>query len=297
MDVYKLRPEDVGFQCIDQGTFQAQTLRKEPWYQKNLEGKEVHYAVCPACNNPIQIIGLYLLPSDAKKPYGRHIGQSVAGLAKLDPEERDNCPYFKPRSRTKSDRRKTLTPLSRKILETLINQFDRVVSLLQKDTGINFSPNMLRKMLETYRAERGYLYTGATILNVPWIFAYMSDSQSIVGQYVRKGKDPDMIAAIKTKAKNATINDDGQICRSTKAFPSLDVCFIEHRESKDGDSRALQESMLMVVSTDPKHWVYEKVIPFDHQAFQRLVQTPDEKARRRMDLVEMAREVLGDLLP
>jgi hypothetical protein len=195
--------------------------------------------------------------------------------------------------------------VSRKILETLINQFDRVVYLLQKETGINFSSNMLRKMLETYRAERGYLYTGATILNVPWIFAYMSDSQSIVGQYVQKDADPDMIVAIQTKAKNVTINDKGQICGSTKTFLSLDVCFIEHRESKDGDSGALkdgdsgalQESMLMVVSTDSNHRVYEKVIHFDHQSFQRLVQTPDEKTHRRMDLVEMAKEVLGDLLP
>ncbi|MFA7524188.1 MAG: hypothetical protein WCY91_02240, partial [Acidithiobacillus sp.] len=39
-----------------------------------------------------------------------------------------------------------------------------------------------------------------------------------------------------------------------------------------------------------------QVIPFDHQEFQRLVQIHGEKARRQMDLVEMAKEVLGDLL-
>jgi len=86
--------------------------------------------------------------------------------------------------------------------------------------------------------------------------------------------------------------------RFCRVFPQpLNVCFIHHRESKDRDDGALKEAMKMVVSTDPDHWVYQKVIPFDHQEFQRLVQIPDKKAHRRMDLVEMAKAVLGDLLP
>jgi len=193
------------------------------------------------------------------------------------------------------DNRAVLDPVPRKILETLIDQFDHVVCLLQKETGIQFSPGLLYQMLETYRSAEGYLYYGATLQNVPWIFAYMSNSKSIVGQYLRG--DSDLIAAIREHDSAAWVDEDGQIVSRSTEVPSLDVCFIAHRKCIDGDSGALQESMLMVVSTDPKHWVYQKVIPFDYQAFQRLVQTPDEKAHRRMDLVKMAREVLGDLLP
>ena len=296
MDVYKLRPEDAGSQHIDREVFEAQTLRDKPWYRQNGKGEDVQYAVCPACDNPIQIIGLYRLPPRVNNPFGRHTGQSVSDLAELDPEERDNCPYFKPRPREKSARRSSLTPVSKKILGTLIEQFDRVVYLLRKQTDIQFSRNLLRKMLETYRAEKGYLYTGATLLNVPWIFAYMSDSQSIVGQYLREDSDPDLILAIQDLAPTAMISDDRQIRPKAKGFLSLGICFIHHRESKDRDDGGLMESMKMVVSTDPDHWVYQKVIPFDHQEFQRLIQIPDEKARRQMDLVGMAREALGDLL-
>ena len=91
-------------------------------------------------------------------------------------------------------------------------------------------------------------------------------------------------------------SDDRQIRPKAKGFLSLGICFSHHRESKDRDDGGLMESMKMVVSTDPDHWVYQKVIPFDHQEFQRLIQIPDEKARRQMDLVGMAREALGDLL-
>jgi hypothetical protein len=191
--------------------------------------------------------------------------------------------------------RVVLDPVPRKILETLIGQFDRVTFLLQKETGIQFSSELLKQMLETYRSADGYLYYGATLQNVPWIFAYMSNSKSIVGQYLRG--DSDLIAAIREHDSAAWVDEDGQIVSRSTEVPSLDVCYIAHRKCMDGDSGALEESMLMVVSTDPEHWVYQKVIPFDYQAFQRLVQPPDEKARRRMDLVEMAREVLGDLLP
>jgi len=68
-------------------------------------------------------------------------------------------------------RKAVLDPVPRKILETLIDQFDHVVYLLQKETGIQFSPELLKQMLETYRSARGYLYYGATLQNVPWIFA------------------------------------------------------------------------------------------------------------------------------
>lgn len=295
MDIYKLWPKDTGSQHIGRELFENQTLRKSPWYRKNGKGEDVQYAICPACDNPIQIIGLYRLPPRVNNPFGRHTGQSVPDLAELDPEERDNCPYFKPRPREKSARRKVLGPVPRKILETLIEQFDRVVYLLRKQTGINFSANLLRKMLETYRAEKGYLYTGATLLNVPWIFIYMSDSHSIAGQYLRR--DSELIEAIREHGSPAWVNDKGQTVSRNKEFLSLDVCFIHHRESKDRDDGGLVESMKMVVSTDSDHRVYQKVIRFDYQEFQRLIQIPDEKAHRQMDLVEMAQDLLKDLLP
>jgi len=55
--------------------------------------------------------------------------------------------------------RVVLDPVPRKILETLIGQFDRVAFLLQKETDIQFSPGLLYQMLETYLSpgQVGYL--------------------------------------------------------------------------------------------------------------------------------------------
>lgn len=35
------------------------THKKEPYFQVDTKGKEKHYAICPECGNPIQIINLF----------------------------------------------------------------------------------------------------------------------------------------------------------------------------------------------------------------------------------------------
>lgn len=91
-------------------------MRRAPWYRSSGDGTSSQFAVCPACDNPIQIIGLYRLPKGVSRPYGKHATKSVPGLATLNPETRDACPYFKPRPFKKTDRRPKLDDHARKIL-------------------------------------------------------------------------------------------------------------------------------------------------------------------------------------
>ncbi len=301
MNVYKTRPEEILYKIISRENFEEDTLRKYPWYQTNDRGKEVHFAVCPACDNPIQIIGLYRLPRNLERPYGKHLWRSIPQLAEDNPEARENCPYFKPRQHRKTDRRTSIKGTPLKILRLLIIQFDRVCYLLGKHTGIVFSRNLLRKMLQTYRSEEGYLYTGATLMNVPWIFAYMADSQSLFGQ--RVGGNHELVEAIRRHVPAADIDGDGRVV--PRAFPdgekryfSLNVCFIHHRQRRNGMDGALVETMKMIVSTEADGKVREihrETLTFDHQHFRNLINLPDGKGRRRLELVELAREVLGDL--
>ncbi|GAB1255377.1 hypothetical protein Defa_28640 [Desulfovibrio sp. TH_2024_36128] len=58
MHVYKLKTGLQPIKLIEKEQFERDTGKQSPWYQKN--GDEmVQYAVCPACDNPIQIIALY----------------------------------------------------------------------------------------------------------------------------------------------------------------------------------------------------------------------------------------------
>ena len=184
MDVYKLRIEDTESKIIDKEGFEAETFRRVPWYQPGSAGKLAQFAVCPACDNPVQLVGLYELPPNVKNPFGKHATKSIRGIAPFDSEARNDCPYFKPRQHKKTERKTRFDGVPRKILKLLIEQFDRVVYILEKETQLVLSENALRGMLQRYKGERGYLYTGATLRNVPWIFAYMSDATRLFGQKV-----------------------------------------------------------------------------------------------------------------
>lgn len=74
MDVYKLKPEETHERTIEKERFEEETYRQEPWFSTSGDGKDIHFAVCPAYDNPVQIIGLYELPPNITRPYGRHLG-------------------------------------------------------------------------------------------------------------------------------------------------------------------------------------------------------------------------------
>lgn len=127
------------------------------------------FAVCPACDNPIQIIGM--LERDA--PYGKHFFPTAGAVAvplkgRVDKEEYEWCPYAsKNKHLTRDDRRVAGSELAVLIKQTLIEQFDRVIYLLEKGTGMRISFATAKQMLEEYRAaeagateQHGRIYHG-----------------------------------------------------------------------------------------------------------------------------------------
>lgn len=301
MDVYKLRVEDVGGKPIIKDVFESETRRREPWYKLSGEANEAYFAVCPACDNPIQLIGLYKLPPNHTKPHGRHLRQGIPGLAPNDPEARENCPYFAPRQHEPTARKAHFDGVPRKIVLLLIEQFDRVVYVLEKQTGLSFSKAMLEKMLARYKGCRGFMYTGATLRNVPWIFAYMSDATDLFGQRVTGN---DALSGQLRLVSGADINSDGRLVPAVSAvgkkqFLDVKVSFIHHRMKKESEEGGIVESMKMVVSElqgrKPRD-VHNQVITFEHDFFERLIQLPEGKGIRRLDRVELARNALKDLL-
>lgn len=92
MDVYKVRIEDTESKIIDKEGFEAETFRRDPWYQPGSAGKLAQFAVCPACDNPVQLVGLYELPPNVKNPFGKHATKSIRGIAPFDSEARMRIP-------------------------------------------------------------------------------------------------------------------------------------------------------------------------------------------------------------
>lgn len=302
MDVYKLRIEHTGSKKIDRDTFEEETRCREPWYQDSTGNKRSQFAVCPACDNPIQLVGLYEIPKNLDRPYGKHTTTGIHGIGPSDLEARECCPYFKPRQHDKSARKEGFEGTPRKILMLLIEQFDRVAYIIEKQTNVVLSAAALRGMLERYKGERGYMYTGATLRNVPWIFAYMSDATDLFGQKVVTNEA--LAKAISDRAPGAVIDENGRLAAKEltgmkKSFVDLKMSFICHRFYRDNEAGALQESMDLVVSRSYNRElvdIHKEKIDFDHNWFEHLIQLPADHQNRRLDRVALARKVLGGLL-
>ena len=91
---------------IEKEAFERATFQKKPYYNFNASGQQVQFAVCPHCDNPIEIIGLYKKIRNTPNPYGKHYPSSIPNLATYNQQAYEYCPFAK--------KQLPITPKSRK---------------------------------------------------------------------------------------------------------------------------------------------------------------------------------------
>ena len=286
MNIYKLKPSDTKFNMLSREGFEM-TTKKIPPYYKKLDNNELHFAVCPACNNPVQIIGLNKKLQHTDRPYAKHYHKSIQGLADFDKEAFESCSLAHPRNDlSKNSRKPACTERERQILTSLQENFDQVAYLFQIYTGIVMSPKLAEEMLEWYVSEQGHLYRGASLINAPWIFAYLSQGKKMWGRII---KDPELQKVLCKNAPSGQINDDEQF--TYKGAAKIFFWFAKHKQIKSSDN-TFKETMQFFVTCDKKE-IFKKTITLDYELFQRLVNTPDEKRRYKEKFTELAQKYLG----
>lgn len=161
------------------------------------------------------------------------------------------------------------------------------------------SLDLARKMLEAYLAWEGFLYMGATLRNIPWIFAYMTKSHSLYGRILHK--DCLLQKAITAKMPSVEFNEKNQLMARNGEFVALQFTFIHHHT--ENTEAGLEESYYLYVTIPTGRYpipkedvVLKERIVFNPELFQNLINTPSEKANRNQKLLDMAREVLAGYL-
>ncbi|WP_421212091.1 hypothetical protein [Aeromonas enteropelogenes] len=285
MDVFKLSSDDLREFSITRENVELHTQRKSPWFIQE-DGEIRHFAVCPACDNTIQLIRLY---DDQHSPYGKHyLTKRRPGLGRYSPEEYDSCPYADKNRNQRPDReaRRQESELTNKIKSTLIEQFDRVIYLLEKQLSMRISKGLATEMLRDFIAARGWQYGAATTQNIPWIFAYFMLSKTMFG---REWGAPALQQAISNHYPNAVW--DNNVLKSREGYLSPRFCFLyHHRRVVD---HHLKETMTFSVSTDQQQVIFEQQIPIEGSQFAYLLAIPEGKCHRQWHWVELAREVFN----
>ena len=293
MNIFKLSIGSRFHRFLSVNNYEADTKKRFPYYQIGTDGKMRHFAICPGCNNPIQIIGVEGRPDNMPHPYGKHYASSVVSLAPYSQEDFDGCPLAAKNSIApdKTAKKTPASSLPAEILSVLRKDFDRVALVIQKAIGIKITVNLAERMLINYLAEEGFRYKHASLVNIPWIFAYMSDSQSLFGRVVQ---DENLRTAITDSVPNAVFTNNNQLSvaqssTGKKEFLDINFCLMHHAIAPV--NREIQESLKLVVSYKDKD-IFEKKIIFDYEQFQSLLAIPDGKGFRNSDLLDLAAKTI-----
>lgn len=293
MDVFKLNVNSTKCYEINIDNLEIHTQRNPPWlYLK--DGHESWFAVCPGCNNPIQIIGLF---SKSINPYGRHfipqnINYHINGNANVYSMEL--CPYYSGRKDpSNSTPRASEDPLSQAILSILVEQFDRIIYFIEKMIGFKVSLKLATEMLQSYKTSQGWCSRNATLENIPLVLLNMSPGRTILGRkFINDDLVNDIESALKSHNIHANFNDKNQIMNTSSKYIGLNYCFIVHKQQLV--NHILTESIVFsitdVTNQTPKE-IYTKAILFDNEYFRNLINSSNN-FYRNPQLIDLAKLIL-----
>lgn len=255
-----------------------------------------HYAVCPACDNPVQIVGLIETKASSPRPYAKHYHEPIISqgkeLGRFSKGQYQWCPYSRKSKKqlTKADK-VPMSELALEIIDHIRTHYDRIIYFIESMLGIGISKDQAERILQDYIAEEGYLYAGSTLINIPWMIAYMARAQSLLDTRLRE-PDGELGSALSAKVTEAHLNQNRFLKRKPgQPYIILTHCLLEHRRSCP--EHTLKESLTWIVTLE-KHFidtvVFEKCFDFDYAGYQRLL---NYKGWHKNDhLLEIARKLL-----
>ncbi|HIE1059999.1 TPA: hypothetical protein ACXJQO_001465 [Serratia marcescens] len=300
MNVYKVELKSQAYYPIDITDYEKRTARRPPWYKTSDNGTPQYFAICPACNNPVQIIGFYKKLANTANPYGKHFGRPIPGVGIYDRDAYEWCPYSKKNTADQAERPKREKGyLVEQILSLLINHFDKVAYFISKDSGVSINERIARNMLLKFRDEEGWLYARATLMNAPWAFLYMTDNQDIM---YTKILDKSLAATLCERyPEDLVINEWGQLIKHPDCKDYVHVGMYQTKHAHQVLDNELTESMECVFTfkkgSERTHEICRKKITFDYRYFANIINFAKwEVTERNQKLLTLAKDILGPRL-
>lgn len=290
MDVFKTKAGTTDHIPITEENYERETRKEPPFVQESDSGKERYFAICPECDNPIQLVALYKQDS-VVDPYGRHHKGAITGLADYDEEEYLNCPYSNPDWSSKTMRRAPGSKKGAFLRRMMREQFDRVVYIWNATIPIRMSKKLAEEQLRLWRANEGWRNYDASYGNLSYNLMLAHKAISIVFRWVRKDSALcEALSALPDIFLDATPDPEYlQIKPVQGRFVRLSALLGAHRPKTDGTDR--EETFTLFVCKD-EAIVYEEAIEVQQDFLQRLIDAGNEDKRDRA-LLEIADEVLG----
>lgn len=205
-------------------------------YSEPTKNGRRYFAVCPACDNPTQIIGLYTKSDNVKLPYAKHYNRD-SKVAKHNEQAYQFCPFASHSYAVdKKSRKKNFGDFEKNIYVLLRENFDLAVYIAKKASGIYFTRNQLKRMASEYYMAEGYMYYHATNYNIPWMLLYFMDtSRNLSCNNLIINKGSELCDFLKTQENVSFESLDDEKTKVKVTSGELSIGFPKHQISEEGE--------------------------------------------------------------
>lgn len=294
--------------------FEKQTAHSGRFNTISGDGEKRYHAICPFCDNPIVIYGLYSRNKVSDKPYGSHYPDDVNGFA-YNPLTKEHCPAYTGRKTTKkTDRYKDIQPLNREIYNSMRENFSSVVFILSQVLGMKIGYELAQTLLTDYVASDGHMYFDAGIYNTPWMLLYMAHTTVPLYKRMITEESPlyDFLS-VHDKVNLVSLSDANgeptKYFQIDKAGKYLDLRFDFALHDRKEVKGKLEETITLRVIT--RDWnrilthgkdgkpvygdkvVYEVVLPINEKRYPNLINSSKKITDARLD--EIAKRTMPQL--
>lgn len=235
---------------LTEDRYNRETHREYPYVRSGSDGKPRHFALCPECQNPIQLVNRSVSSTESTTLYAKHIKISLSDLAEYEQVAYDDCQLANPHRLDAKTRRKP-GKKTNKIKDIFSKYIDLIVNYAESMTGIKFSDSIIEQMIKDFCKSKGYEYRAVSENNIPLSFVYMTEAKSLYGCNVNSEIAEKVNAASKTfEAVKFKSGNRYYTKRKSGTVPSeLKFFFSGHTTPKDEEGSS-EYAWLYIVETN-----------------------------------------------
>lgn len=289
MNVFKTKDSKSQFIPINEENFKRATQEEEP-YCVSAGKKRSYRAICPICDNPISIVGLYKREDSTKKPYGRHHKGTIPDLAVYDEERYLGCPFSDPNF-TQDRKRNPSSETTHKLYKLMYDQFDRVIYIWNKTMPIWLSDAFALEQLALWVANKEWLNYAVTYFNLSYMLNYTGASIPLLCRLVKE--DSELAACLSERAELRLIPSHRKgylkVVKSGDDWVQLKFHLRKHQYKVVDES--LQETVELYVALNGKV-IYTEVVSVDHEFADSLFNKSGNSTYRNQRLLDEAHRIM-----
>lgn len=289
MNVFKTKDSKSKFIPINERSFEAATHQKPPYCIVTGEKRSYH-ALCPICENPITIVGLYRKEDSGRKPYGKHHKGTIPKLAVYDEEAYLNCPFSHPTLKHHGKRNPT-SKTSHELYRLMYDQFDRVIYIWNKTMPIFLSNTFALDQLRAWIVNKEWLNYSVTYFNLPYMLNYTGPALKLICRLVKEDSELAKSLAKRKELELEPSRRKGYL----KVLPAdsnfVELTFFLTRQKYTVVDDSLCETIQLMVDLDSKT-IYKETISVDHAFVDRLFNKSSDETYRNLDLLKKAQKIM-----